>query len=54
MTDVERQILKNLIAILEALAHHAPAGKESTRELLHQRLSETARLVREANGRDHA
>lgn len=48
MTDVERQILLNLIAIMEALAPLAPSGKESTRELLRQRYGETAKLIREA------
>jgi hypothetical protein len=48
LTDVERQILLNLIAIMEALAPLAPSGKESTRELLRQRYGETAKLIREA------
>lgn len=47
VSDVERQILLNQIAIMEALLPHAQSGKESTRELLRQRYGETAKLVRE-------
>jgi hypothetical protein len=47
MNDIERQILLNQIAILEALQPLAPAGAQSTRELLRQRYRETAQLVRE-------
>lgn len=46
MTDAERQILLNQIAIMEALAPHAKSGAQSTRELLRQRYRETAELVR--------
>lgn len=51
MTDIERQILLNQIAILEALVPLASKGKESTRELLFQRYRETAKLVREQEGK---
>ncbi len=47
MTDIERQILLNQIAILEALTPLAPSGAQSTRELLHRRYRESAQLVRE-------
>ncbi len=47
MTPVERQILLNQIAILEALAPMTPTGANSTRELMLQRYHETAKLVRE-------
>ena len=46
MTNVERQILLNQIAIMEALLPLAPSGAQSTRELLRQRYRETAQLVR--------
>ncbi|MBR0687365.1 hypothetical protein JQ594_15645 [Bradyrhizobium manausense] len=48
MSDIERQILLNQIALLEALMPLAQRGPESTRELLRQRYTETAKLVREA------
>ena len=47
MTDVERQILLNQIAILEALLPYTKPGAGSARELLRQRYRETAQLVRE-------
>jgi hypothetical protein len=47
MTDIERQILLNQIAILEALEPVTPDGAESTRALVRQRCRETAQLVRE-------
>ncbi|WP_176731402.1 hypothetical protein [Bradyrhizobium elkanii] len=47
MTNIERQILLNQIAILETLIPLAKSGADSTRELLRQRYRETARLVRE-------
>jgi hypothetical protein len=47
MTGIERQILLNQIAIIEALAPLAASGAQSTRELLRQRYRETAQLVRE-------
>ena len=50
MTDIERQILLNQIAILEALVPLASKGKESARELLFQRYRETAKLIREKSG----
>jgi hypothetical protein len=46
MTDVERQILLNQIAILEALIPIGSAGPEGTREVLRLRYRETAQLVR--------
>jgi hypothetical protein len=52
MTDVERQILLNQIAILEALQPLAPAGAQSSRELLRQRYRETAQLVRDHQPRE--
>lgn len=46
MTDVERQILLNQIAIIEALAPITAAGANSTRELLLLRYRESAELIR--------
>lgn len=48
MTDVERQILLNQIAMMEALSPMTVAGADSTRELILKRYRETAKLVREA------
>jgi hypothetical protein len=48
LTDVERQILLNQIAIMEALAPVTTSGAQSTRELLLQRYRETAKMVRES------
>ncbi len=50
MTEIERQILLNQLAILEALAPMTKFGADSTRELIHQRYRETAQLVREKQG----
>ncbi|WP_158669950.1 hypothetical protein [Bradyrhizobium guangdongense] len=47
MTSIERQILLNQIAILEALTPITAAGANSTRELLLLRYRETAELVRQ-------
>lgn len=47
MTAVERQILLNQIAILEALSPITAPGAGSTRELINRRYRETAKLVRE-------
>jgi hypothetical protein len=47
MTAIERQILLNQIAILEALGGLAKNGVGSTQELLRKRYRETAQLVRE-------
>lgn len=47
MTDIERQILLNQIAILEALIPHGSNGPEGTREILRKRYRETAELVRQ-------
>ena len=47
MNDIERQILLNQIAIIEALLPLAKDGAGSARELLRQRYRETAQLVRE-------
>jgi len=50
MTDIERQILLNQIAILEALIPIGSSGPQGTREVLRQRYRETAQLVREKQG----
>lgn len=47
MTDIERQILLNQIAILETLIPLAKSGADSTRELLRQRYRESAQLIRD-------
>ncbi|WP_439399023.1 hypothetical protein ACRQ5Q_16815 [Bradyrhizobium sp. PMVTL-01] len=47
MTDIERQILLNQIAILEALAPITASGADSTRELLLKRYRQTAELIRQ-------
>lgn len=47
MTDIERQILLNQIAILETLIPIGSSGPEGTREMLRQRYRETAELVRQ-------
>lgn len=47
MTDIERQILLNQIAILEALIPMGSSGPEGTREILRKRYRETAELVRQ-------
>jgi hypothetical protein len=47
VTDIERQILLNHIAIMEALAPVTAAGANSTRELLLQRYHQTAELLRQ-------
>lgn len=47
MTDVERQILLNQIAILEALIPIGSGGPNGTREMLRQRYRESAQLVRD-------
>lgn len=47
MTDIERQILLNHVAILETLMQQARPGVDSTRDLLAKRYVETAKLVRE-------
>ena len=47
MNDIERQILLNQIAIMEALLPLAPSGAQSPRELLRRRYRETAQLVRD-------
>jgi hypothetical protein len=46
VTDVERQILKNQIAIMEALMPLAAMGRQSTHELLREHYRETAKLMR--------
>lgn len=53
MTDIERQILLNQIAILKALIPLSGRGKESTRELLFKRYRETAKMVRDQEGRSN-
>lgn len=47
MNDIERQLLLNQIAILEALEPVTPDGAESTRALIRQRYRQTAKLVRD-------
>lgn len=47
MTVIERQILLNQIAILEALIPLGSNGPQGTREMLRQRYRESAQLVRE-------
>lgn len=47
MTEVERQLLLNQIAMLEALSPITATGANSTRELILQRYRETAKLIRE-------
>lgn len=47
MTDIERQILLNQIAILEALVPLGSSGPEGTREILRRRYRESAELVRQ-------
>lgn len=47
MTDIERQILLNQIAILETLIPHGSSGPEGTREILRRRYRESAELVRQ-------
>jgi hypothetical protein len=47
MTDIERQILLNQIAILETLIPIGSNGPDGTREILRQRYRETAQLVRD-------
>ncbi|MCK1693697.1 hypothetical protein [Bradyrhizobium sp. 144] len=46
MTDIERQILLNQIAILEALIPIGSSGPEGTREILRRRYRESADLIR--------
>jgi hypothetical protein len=47
MTTIERQILLNQIAILEALIPIGSGGPNGTREMLRQRYHESAQLIRE-------
>lgn len=47
MTAIERQILLNQIAILEALVPLGSSGPEGTREILRRRYRESAELVRQ-------
>ena len=47
MTDIERQILLNQIAMIEALIPITAKGAGSTRELLFKRYGESAELVRQ-------
>jgi hypothetical protein len=47
MTDIERQILLNHVAILETLMQQATPGVDSTRELLAKRYVETAEFLRQ-------
>jgi hypothetical protein len=47
MSPIERQILLNQIAILEALIPLGSTGPDGTREILRKRYTETAKFVRE-------
>jgi hypothetical protein len=47
MTDTERQILLNQMAILEALIPLAESSVQGTRQLLRLRYGETAKLLRD-------
>ena len=47
MTTIERQILLNQIAILEALIPIGSNGPQGTREMLRERYRESAQLIRE-------
>ncbi len=47
MTPIERQIMLNQIAILEALIPIGSTGPDGTREMLKRRHRQTAELVRE-------
>lgn len=47
MTDIERQILLNQIAMLEVLIPHGSIGPDGTREILRKRYRETSELVRQ-------
>lgn len=47
MSDIERQILLNQIAILEVLIPHGSPEPYGTREILRRRYRETAELVRQ-------
>lgn len=47
MTDVERQLLLNQIAILEALIPIGSNGPGGSREMLRQRYHESAKLIRQ-------
>jgi hypothetical protein len=47
LNAIERQILLNQMAIIEALIPLSARGMEGTRELLGKRYQETAQLVRE-------
>jgi hypothetical protein len=47
VTDIERQILLNQIAILEAMIPRGSPGPDGTREILRKRYRETAELVRQ-------
>ncbi|MDX3971135.1 MAG: hypothetical protein QHD01_31705 [Bradyrhizobium sp.] len=47
MTDIERQILLNQIAILEALIPQGSSGPGGTREILSKRYRESAELIRQ-------
>ncbi|WP_157784047.1 hypothetical protein [Bradyrhizobium yuanmingense] len=51
MTPIERQILLNQIAILEALIPLGSNGPHGTQEILRKRYRETAELVRQEGSR---
>ncbi|MCK1583238.1 MULTISPECIES: hypothetical protein [unclassified Bradyrhizobium] len=47
MTDIERQLLLNQIAMLEVMIPLGSKGPEGTREILRRRYRESAELVRQ-------
>lgn len=47
MTDIERQLLLNQIAMLEVMIPFGSKGPEGTREILRRRYRESAELVRQ-------
>jgi hypothetical protein len=46
MTDIERQILLNQVAMIEALIPIGSSGPDGVREVLRQRYRESAELIR--------
>ncbi|MCK1503090.1 hypothetical protein [Bradyrhizobium sp. 188] len=47
MTDIERQLLLNQIAMIEVMIPLGSKGPEGTREILRRRYRESAELVRQ-------
>jgi hypothetical protein len=54
MTDVERQMLLNQIAILEAMIPIGSSGPDGTREMLRKRYRESAQLIRDQSTKQRA